>query len=233
MTARALPPTRPLNEHEMDELQRRLDALPPPLEPLDVSMLDGYLCGVLLQPQRVPEAAWWPHVLDVDGRAVPPGTDTAPLRELVRRRHAELDSAIERRQWFDPWVYELDEEASPSETVMPWVAGFATACALFPRLMEIEQPEMLEPLATLYMHLDPEDLEDADALIAEIETLEPPAELGEAVEGLVRSTLLLADESRPVARAAARPGPARKSAGPRRPAAPHGGRPPAKGTRKR
>jgi uncharacterized protein len=234
MTARPLPPPRPLNEHELEELQQRLDALPAPLEPLDVSMLDGYLCGVLLQPQRVPESAWWPHVLDVDGRAAPAGLDTAPLRALVRQRHAELDSAIERRQWFDPWVYELDEAASPSETVMPWVAGFATACALFPRLMEIDTPDMLEPLALLYMHLDPEDLEDADELIAEIETLEPPAELGEAVETLVRSTLLLADESRPVAaaRPAGRPGTgargaARKTAG-RGGHGGHGGRPPAK-----
>jgi uncharacterized protein len=229
MTTRALPPPRPLDEHELEELQRRLDALPKPLEPLDVSMLDGYLCGVLLQPQRVPESAWWPHVPDADGRAVPAGVDTTPLRELVRRRHAELDSAIERRQWFDPWIYELDEEATPSETVMPWVAGFATACALFPRLMEIQRPEMLEPLATLYMHLDPDDLEDADELIAEIETLEPPAELAEAVEGLVRSTLLLADESRPLARPPAPPGPARKRAGPQRPARPQGSKPPAKG----
>ncbi|HET9645640.1 MAG TPA: YecA family protein, partial [Burkholderiaceae bacterium] len=57
---------------------------------------------------------------------------------------------------------------------------------------------LIEPLATLYMHLDPEDLEDADELLAEIETLEPPQDLAEAVEGLVSSTLLLADVSRPL-----------------------------------
>ena len=43
--------------------------MPAPLEPLDVSMLDGFLCGVLVQPQRVPDARWLPHVTDVDGRA--------------------------------------------------------------------------------------------------------------------------------------------------------------------
>ena len=204
---------RPLDERELDELQRRLDALPAPLEPLDVSMLDGYLCGVLLQPQRIPESAWWPHVCDADGRPVPGGVDVAPLQALVRRRHAELDDLIERRQWFDPWVYELDEDASPSETVMPWVAGFATACAVFPRLMELDDAELLEPLAALYMHLDPEDLEDADELLAEIETLEPPAELSEAVEALVSSTLLLADVSRPVASTSSGRAPARRTGG--------------------
>jgi uncharacterized protein len=202
----------PLNEHDLERLQRLLDALPAPLEPLDVTMLDGFLCGVLLQPRPVPEAEWMPHVFDVDGRKLPPGVDVAPLRELVRRRHAELDGAIRRRDWFDPWVYELDEEASPSETVMPWVAGFATASALYPALMELDDPELLEPLATLFMHLDPDDLEDADELLAEIETLEPPQQLDEAVEGLVRSTLLLADVSRPLPKKpAVRPG-----GGPRR-----------------
>ena len=86
---------------------------------------------------------------------------------------------------------------------MPWVAGFATAMELFPGLMRMDAQALLEPLATLYMHLDPEDLEDADELLEEIETLEPPQDLAEAVEGLVRSTLLLADVSRPRAAAPA------------------------------
>lgn len=213
--------TAPLGEQDIERLQALLDALPAPLEPLDVSMLDGYLCGVLLQPKRVPESAWFPLVLDVDGRAPPAGVDAEPLRALVKRRHAELDQAIEKRSWFDPWVYELDEDASPSETVMPWVAGFAHACAHFPALMELHDPELLEPLAVLYMHLDPDDLEDADELLAEIETLEPPQELPEAVEGLVRSTLLLADVSRPLKKKPAGPvrprgGPPRKSSHPPR-----------------
>jgi hypothetical protein len=54
-----------------------------------------------------------------------------------------------------------------------------------------------------YRHLDPDDLEDADDLLAEIETLAPPETLAEAVEDLVRSVLLMADVSRPVAGALA------------------------------
>ena len=45
----------------------------------------------------------------------------------------------------------------------------------------------------LYRHLDAEDLEDADVVLEEIESLEPPADLSEAVEGLVRAMLLLAN----------------------------------------
>lgn len=192
-------PMHALSDADLDTLQRLLDALPAPLEPLDVSMLDGYLVGVLLQPQPVAPSRWLRHVHDSEGRAPPPGVSLSRLHHLVQRRHAELERAIARREWFDPWVYELDVDATPSQTVTPWVAGFALAMDLFPGLLALDAQRLLEPLAALYMHLDPEDLEDADELLAEIETLEPPRDLAEAVESLVSSTLLLADVSRPAA----------------------------------
>lgn len=215
------PPQQALTEADIDALQDLLDALPAGLEPLDASMVDGYLCGVLLQPQRIPESRWMPHVTDVDGRPLPPHIDVSRLHALVRRRHAELDAAIGRRQWFDPWVFELDDApdeapASPSQTVYPWVAGFATAMELFPALMRDKEEQLTEPLALLYRHLDPEDLEDADALLEEIESLEPPERLEEAVEDLVRATLLIADLSRPASPASPASGARRPP--PRRPA---------------
>ncbi len=234
MPAAQRPATAPrLSPRELDELQVLLDRVPAPLEPLDVSMLDGYLCGVLVQPQMLAPSRWLPYVTDVEGRALPPGFDTTRLHALVGRRHAELDAAIGGRRWFDPWVFELDEDpgetpppgpddagangdamvddaadgAMPPEAdaVYPWVAGFATALELFPALLDAQAEALTEPLALLYRHLAPDDLEDADELLAEIETLEPPADLSEAVEGLVRATLLLADIGRPVAPVAKRP----------------------------
>ena len=44
----------PLSEAELDQLEALMDSLPDTLEPLDVVMIDGYLCGVLLQPQNEP-----------------------------------------------------------------------------------------------------------------------------------------------------------------------------------
>jgi len=189
--------TEPLSEGEMEQLQALLDAVPAPLEALDVSMLDGFLIGVLLQPKAVPNFQWMPYVLDSEGRSPPAGFDSKTLLALVRRRYAELNEALVGRQWFDPWVFELDEDASPSDVVFPWVAGFALATEHFPDLMRQDAADLLEPLASLYMHLDPDDLEDADELLEEIETLEPPADVAEAVESLVRSSLLLADITRP------------------------------------
>ena len=197
-----------LDERDIDELQALLDRVPAPLEPLDVTMVDGFLCGVLLQPQPVPASQWLAHLTDADGRALPASFDATRLQALALRRHAELNDAIGQRQWFDPWVFELaaadgddrdDDSGAPHETeaVYPWVAGFATAQEFFPGLMRLDAKALTAPLALLYRHLDADDLEDADELIEEIESLEPPADLSAAVEELVRATLLLADISRP------------------------------------
>lgn len=202
---------QPLSEAEMAQLETLLDAVPAPLEALDVSMLDGYLVGVLLQPKAVPTFNWTRHVMDSDeGRAPPAGFDSRTLIALVKRRHAELNQAIVDRQWFDPWVFELEDDADPSEVVFPWVAGFGLATSLFPELMRQDAADLLEPLASIFMHMDPDDLEDADELLEEIETLEPPADLAEAVESLVRSTLLLADITRPAAKPLPQKPPARR-----------------------
>lgn len=187
----------PLTDADMGRLQTLLDRLPAPLEPFDPVSLDGFLCGVLLQPQPVPAERWLKFVTDVEGRPAGKAQALAELHVLVRRRHAELDRAIGRRQWFDPWIYQLEDDAPPSECVLPWVAGFAAAMDLFPQLMRLEDPELVEPLAILYSHFDPEDLEDADELLAVIETLEPAPDLSEAVQDLVRALMLIADVSRP------------------------------------
>jgi uncharacterized protein len=198
--------TPPLTDAEIERLQDLLQALPEPLEPLDTTALDGFLCGVLLQPKAVPAEAWLPFISDVDGRPAP---DNAALRELhglALRRHSELNLAIHRRDWFDPWIYPLDgddgevageSEGNPSESVLPWVAGFAAAMDNFSDLMAIDHPELIEPLALLYLHFAPEDLEDADALQAVIDTIEPPDTLAEAVQDIVRALMLMADISRP------------------------------------
>ena len=189
--------TNPLSDADITRLQELLDRVPEPLEPLDTMALDGFLCGVILQPRPRPAETWLPVVTDIEARPLPAGYPAAEVQALARRRHAELAAAIGERQWFDPWVYQLDEEASPSETVLPWVAGFAAAMDLYPGVMNAEDPELIEPLALLYRHFAPDDLEDADALLAVIETLEPPVDLSEAVEDLVRSLMLIADVTRP------------------------------------
>jgi uncharacterized protein len=195
-----------LTDREREQLERLLDALPAPLAPPDISALDGFLVGVLLQPRAVAEADWLPWMHDFDnGRPSPRGLDLTPLQTLVRRRHAELGRAIAARRWFDPWVFELEpapgeDEASPSDVVLPWIAGFAAALEHFPALLTLAGADTREPLAALYAHFDPADLEDVDDLADAMAMVAPPETVDEAVEDLVRCTLLLADATQPAKR---------------------------------
>ena len=212
------PSSKPLTDTEIERLETLLDALPEPLQPLDVSALDGYLCGVLLQPRRLLAEQWLRFVADVDGRPAPAGPALDELHALAMRRHAEINVAIAYRNWFDPWIYQLEDADGTSESMLPWVAGFAAAMDAFPALMAMDAPDLVEPLALVYMHFDPEDLEDADTLLEVIETLEPPSDLGEAVQDLVRALMLMADVTRPRTappRPAQRPAPARRPGGAR------------------
>lgn len=191
-------PSTPLGDDQIQQLEALLRAVPAPLEPLDASALDGYLCGVLLRREALHPRQWGPGVLDIDAQPPPAGYDPAPLMRLVECRHRELDEAIGARRWFDPWVFEIDDPTlSPAQQVQPWVSGFALALERFPGGPSAEDPRAREPLAVLFAVFDPEDLDDAGGLLALIETLEPAANLSEAVEDLVRSVLLLADVVRP------------------------------------
>lgn len=220
------PTPMPLGPADLAELERLLDSVPAPLEPLDLMMLDGFLCGVLLQPRRIPPAQWLPHITDVDeARALPRGFPAPALHDLVARRFAELDRAIERRQWFDPWVLEPDDEGGPLDTVMPWVAGLATAIDLYPSVLQTSDERVLEGQALLYRAFAADDLEDAEALLAVMAELEPPEDLDEVIEDLVTGVFLLADVTRPasVTPPAPAPMPAPPKAAPRpapKPAAP-------------
>ena len=200
-----------LGDSDLARLQGLLDAVPPPFEPLDLSAIDGFLCGVLLQPQPVPPARWLPCITDAQGCALPSTVDVSELHALVQRRHAELDRAIAARRWFDPWIADVGDGAAASDAVLPWAAGFALATERFAALLALDDAALVEPLATLFMHFDADDLEDADALLAVIDTLEPPADLAEAAEDIVRAVLLMADVSRPRRSAALPPQAARRS----------------------
>src|SRR5437763_4146240 len=111
-------PVHDLTDAEFAELDELLAATPEPLEPLDVVMLDGYLCGVIVQPVLLEPATWLAHVFDFDGRPLPDAVDAtwlARCRALIGRRHAVLIRSLDEDGWFEPLVLEPDEEGLEAE----------------------------------------------------------------------------------------------------------------------
>ncbi|WP_163557021.1 UPF0149 family protein, partial [Klebsiella michiganensis] len=77
------------------------------------SMLDGYLCGVIVQPRLIELDEWLPPIFDYDGGELPAHVDTAWLDRvtaLVQRRHAALNRGLVEDGWFDPVVLDIDPD---------------------------------------------------------------------------------------------------------------------------
>lgn len=188
-----------LTDAEFEELDQLLAQTPEPFEPLDAVMLDGYLCGVVVQPVLLETEAWLPHVFDFDGQPLPDDADPAwreRVTTLILRRHAALNRAIAEDGWFDPLILELDDFNPPrtddpaaslsplSQALFPWVAGFQHAMESFPDLLELPDPAIDVALARLYRHL-PAQTDEEREVVATLDKEHPLATLDEAIEDLI------------------------------------------------
>lgn len=188
-----------LTDAEFAELDELLAQTPEPFEPLDAVMLDGFLCGVIVQPVLLETEAWLPHVFDFDGQPLPDDADPAwraRVTALILRRHAALNRAIAEDGWFDPLILELDDFSPPrtddpaaslnplSQALFPWVAGFQHAMESFPDLIELPDPAIDVALARLYRHL-PAQTDEEREVVATLDKEHPLATLDEAIEDLI------------------------------------------------
>jgi len=218
--------SRDLNDAEFAELDELLAATPEPLTPVDVVMLDGYLCGVLVQPVMLEPAVWLPHVFDFDGAPLPEETDAAwrdRTTALIMRRHAALNRALTEDGWFDPLILEFDEEAEQAEQDDPVARDLARERAGEPDPMagmsEVSKPLM--PWVAGFQHATscfPDLLENADEtigmalsrlfrhlpaetdeereLVATLDRESPLTTLDEAIDELVASVADIGDLTR-------------------------------------
>jgi uncharacterized protein len=108
-----------LTDQELFELDELLAATPQPLQPLDVVMLDGYLCGVLVQPQLLEESQWLPPIFDVEQRPLPDDIDAQWLERctvLIRRRYEALNRALAEDGAFNPVILDHEEDEESAES---------------------------------------------------------------------------------------------------------------------
>ncbi len=205
-------PSRDLTDAEFAELDELLQATPEPLEALDAVMLDGFLCGVLVQPVLLEPAQWLPWVFDPDGQPLPDTADAAwrsRTQQLVLQRHAALNRAMAEDGWFNPLILELDEQADAeaaesgvdtqpaeaanaafealppvSQALMPWVTGFLMANEQFTGLSDMPDDAVHVALARLYRHL-PAETDEERELVATLDREQPLASMDDAIEELV------------------------------------------------
>ena len=166
--------SQPLSEREIDELEDVLLGLPEDRGSLDVSMLDGFLVGVLLQPDPVMPSAWLPLVFDApDGEPMIPGDldRTKRVIDLVMRHYNNLAAHIAAREPFDPIVFDVertdDRPIEPDQelaALWPWAAGFMNALGAFPGLLDRYGDDEDVDVAMLnivrHIPLDPDDTSD-------------------------------------------------------------------------
>jgi uncharacterized protein len=200
-----------LTDAEINELDDLLAAIPEPFEALDVSMLDGYLCGVLAQPALIELADWAPGAFNWnhgEEGVEPLSPDTAGwhaakherLLALVTRRQAALHAAIAADGWFDPLVMEAEgEDGQPlkgaeliAATLGPWVMGFEHALNQFPQLVELSSPDLPDLLACLWRHL-PAQSEEEQQFTKALDQEHPLKSLDVALEDLVLNVVSVAD----------------------------------------
>jgi len=112
-------PQTDLTDAEFAELDELLATTPEPLQPLDASMLDGYLCGVLVQPRMIDIEEWLPNIFDYDVAPDTAGWHGARherLLALVQRRFDALNRQMVEDGWFDPVVLDLEAETDEDES---------------------------------------------------------------------------------------------------------------------
>jgi uncharacterized protein len=203
-----------LSDAEFQELDELLFAVAGSLPPMDIVTLDGYLCGLLVQPAPIAPDEWLPRVFDEYGGALPDRGQPAyeRARALILRRYSALNRALVEDGWFDPLILEdlADEDGNPpppptsdlladvdpvSLALMPWVYGFSIACEKFPGLLEVDNPAVHVALARLYRHI-PAETDEERELEATLERELPLATLDEGIEELVACVADLADLTR-------------------------------------
>jgi uncharacterized protein len=193
-----------LNDADINELDDLLAAVPAPLEAVDAVMLDGYLCGILVQPVALTPEQWLPPIFGETGQlpaAAEGWTDAQNTRllALIERRREEILRGILENSWFDPIVPQLEDDdgnlltgKDAMEGLGYWVAGFEWALANFPQLEDLGQPGVPDLLDSLWRHLPEQDETQAEMTKA-LDQEHPLRNLDEGIQQLVFDIVDLAE----------------------------------------
>lgn len=208
--------TGPLSDAEIEELDGALLALGSDEGHLDASIVDGFLVGVLLNPDPVPPSQWLPYVLGDTGDAAAVPLEAAQVTRLIgliMRHYNERAASIAARAAFDPILPELVDSHTGEPVdrererfaLAPWASGFMDAISAFPGLLNLEDDAFAigGPLMGILRHVPDDPGDDGGQshalreLKAEIARRDPLESLDDAVADVIDCVLDIADATRP------------------------------------
>ncbi|MBL8385240.1 MAG: UPF0149 family protein [Burkholderiales bacterium] len=167
----------PLSEEELEALDRIL--LASDLDaPMDISMLDGYLCAVLSGPRPLPPSTWMPWVWDHASATQTPHFQSPKAEKqaaaLVLRLANEIALGLTHDpDSFEPLFAERPADGGSEIVIDDWCFGFLKGMALDPagwQPLRTARPDLFETIE-LYgteagwdkLEQEIERLPDADA----------------------------------------------------------------------
>lgn len=129
---------------DLEALEAALDALPQDCLPMSLSELNGYLTGVLLNPDQIMPAQWVPMIwADNPSQALEPVQNAEMTISLIMDHHNTIAKMLSDGSKYEAILaFEVNH---PDETLWePWVNGFMKSTVLSPRSWDVLTPEIDE-----------------------------------------------------------------------------------------
>lgn len=154
-----------LDDEDFEALEELLTSDVVPEDCMNLEMLDGFLAGVLLSPERIEPEEWLRCVWTAHGDEVSFGSGSQMQRaiRLVKAYYNELAATLGEPEGWEPFCYASGEGEGPA-IGEEWVEGFAQGLELWPEDWDSGLPEGLgEEVGTILEALMAPWLDEAAA----------------------------------------------------------------------
>lgn len=133
-----------LDDEDFEALEELLTSDVVPEDCMNLEMLDGFLAGVLLSPQRIAPEEWLRCVWSAHGDEVSfgSGSQMQCAIRLVKAYYNELATTLGEPEGWEPFCYASAEGEGPA-IGEEWIEGFAQGLELWPEDWDAAAPEGL------------------------------------------------------------------------------------------